>query len=261
MRRRTLVGLIVSIALLTVPLAPMAGGQISTSSDVFIYEDPREWNFWSASKEAADNLGLPYDTTTDPCEVAEAADASQYRLLVIENSVDYMNTGCEDDLFAALDAYAQEGGTLVFQSWEIGECLIEDPNVPEVTCDEDTANGLLETLGVATPTVHDNSPTLETAPTANACHAAPNPLLPAGLDQIQPERSGFLSGGFSVDADATTAVCLVDAEQGQPMMTVNANGVYIGVFSDDYFESQDALLPGPQDMVRIYENTLVSQLP
>lgn len=203
---------------------------------------------------AAGNLQIPHETTSDPCALQEAAEDGAYSLIVVNSVLDYFSTCDGQDILPALTEYAQGDGNLVFQAWELDLC----GTTSEIACTPQSVEALLGALGAQADLVtYTQPPTLATA-TPGACSLGINPLLPAGLDAIEPTGNPLIRIAQGVSAGDGT-VCLEDGD-GAAQIVVNDNGAYVGFAAPAYEGAADTTLPGPEDMVKLYENLLLSYI-
>lgn len=233
------------------PTAPEAGHE-DLPAGVLIYGD----DFGpQTARQAADNLLLPHEFITDPCDLSDAAQDGAHHLIVV-NSIGSILSSCDDEVFSNLAAFAEGDGFLVLQSWELDICG-QDEIVPwDVPCSAASVDEVLAALGVARPfTTHFEPVTLQATETVAACGVAPNPFVPT-VDAIEPTSTAFQRNAQGVQADGATT-CFTSASTGEGQVLVNGNGAYVGVSPSNYEDGASTTLPGPDDMVKLYEDLLV----
>lgn len=234
-----------------VPAAP-AVGHGGLHAGILIYDD----DFGpQTARQAANNLLVPHDFITDPCQLSDAAQNGAHHLIVV-NSIGSILSSCDEEVFSNLAAFAEGDGFLVLQSWELDICG-QDEIVPwEVPCSAESVDAVLGALGVARPfTTHFDPVTLQATETVAACGIAPNPFVPT-VDSIEPTNTAFQRNAQGVQADGATP-CFASASTGEGQVLVNGNGAYVGVSPSNYEEGASTTLPGPDDMVKLYEDLLV----
>ncbi len=250
MKRRTLSVLTLSAALLTIGLVPVTGSQVALPPDILIYDDYTDGE--SPAALAADNLALDYQFVDDACDFADALENEPS--LVIVNGVFNGISHCKSDILLDLAEHASGPGKLIFQSWEITAC-----GDGWAQCEDEHVDELLATLGVEGPTeTYTSPPTLVSTPTVSACSIGPNPLLPAGLEEIEPEQDPAIIDAQGVTA--TTGIVCLESAQGDAQLVASENGAYMGFAPHHYEGSTDTTLPGPEDPIKIFENLITANL-
>lgn len=225
------------------------------AGDILIYDD--YGGDHHPAEQAATNLQIAMETTADSCVLQQAAQEGAHNVIIV-NSVWGILSSCDsEDIFPALTAYAEGTGNLLFQSWELDLCGTESGKDFDILCTEESLAALLGALGAQPPLeAFVDAPTLATSATALACSVGPNPILPAGLDTIEATADPAIVVAQGVEA-ADGITCLED-QNGGAQLVVNENGAYIGFAAPSYEGAADTTLPGPEDMVKLYENLITT---
>jgi hypothetical protein len=229
---------------LTLPTSTHSG-----AGEVFVYDDGNAQH----AAQAASNLAIPHTTSSDTCELAEAAQSGAYNTLIVNIQIDW-GADCDESLYAHLAAHAEEpGNSLILQSWEIAYC-----DASWAYCSVDDAEAVLSALGVASDTtLSESPPSLQASETVNACAAVPNPLVPT-VDAIEPTRDVLILDAVGVQAEDGVP-CLVDGD-GNAQLVTNENGAYMGFAPTNYEGGTSTTAPGPQDMVKLFEDLIVTNV-
>lgn len=226
---------------------PTAGH--SAVTEVFIYDDGNPQH----AAQAAENLAIPYTASDDSCDLADAATSGDYGTIVANIQVGFA-ADCDEDLYANLATFAEEPtNSLILQSWEIASC-----DASWAHCSVEDAEAVLSALGVAPEmTTTESPPLLQATETANACAAVPNPLVPT-VDEIENTRDVLIIDAVGVQV-ADGIPCLTD-EDGNAHLVASPNGAYMGFAPTNYDGADSSTLPGPGDMVKLFEDLIVTHL-
>lgn len=227
--------------------APTAGH--SAVTEVFVYDDGDAQH----AVQAAENLAVPYTASADSCDLADAATSGDYGTIIANIQIGFA-ADCDESLYGNLATYAEEPtNSLILQSWEISAC-----DATWAHCSVEDAEAVLSALGVSPEmTTTETPPLLQATETANACAAAPNPLIPA-VDEIEHTGDVLIIDSVGVQVDDGIP-CLTD-EDGNAQLVASANGAYMGFAPTNYDGADSSTLPGPEDMVKLFEDLIVSNL-
>lgn len=218
------------------------------SGDILIFDDFAP----HVSQQAADNLALPYQVAEDQCELADAVDAGTHQLYLVNVQLDTI-THCDADIYSDLATLAEEPGhSVVLSSWELSWCGEE----AYVDCTAEDVDNILAALGAEGPlTTLESPPTLQATETVNACALLPNPLVPT-VDTIEATSTSLIINAQGVQVTDGVS-CLTAADSGSAQLVAHTNGAYVGFTPTNYEDSQQTTLPGPTDMVKLYEDLIV----